>query len=116
MTDEEVQVVAIMMTLDYMQKEGCIVTKEQAGKIVNVISSVAPAAYKVDEDHVFVDRLISILEDYANKEKKQPNNVSKLTLHVDLSDDTKHFFSKIEEYLEIDKQMQKYEAEQKETA
>ena len=114
MTNEEVQVVSALLALAYMRDLG-EVTPEQSEKVQKVIKLIEPIAYQAEEDETFIDKVVSILQDCANKEKKQPNNVSKLTLHVDLSEDTKHFFSKIEEYLEIAKQMQKYEAEQKET-
>lgn len=114
MTNEEVQVVSALLALAYL-KDGDEMTTERTEKVQNIIELIEPIACKAAEDSTFTDKLISILQDYANKEKNQPNNVSKLTLHVDLSDDTKQFFSKIEEYLEINKHIQKYEAEQKET-
>jgi len=69
MTNEEVQVVSALMAMVYMRGLG-EVTPEQSEKVQNVIKLIEPIAHQAEEDETFIDKVVSILLDYADKQKK----------------------------------------------
>lgn len=69
MTNEEVQVVSALLALAYL-KDGDEMTTERTEKVQNVIKLIEPIAHQAEEDETFIDKVVSILLDYADKQKK----------------------------------------------
>lgn len=44
--------------------------KERTEKVQNIVELIEPVACKATEDLTFTDKLISILQDYVDKQKK----------------------------------------------